>query len=143
MNPWGQSADVGTPPPTRVFIADDEQMLADALTIRLAQAEGIAVVGRLRVGELSLAEVAASEAEILLIDVEPLGNRVENVLSPLRMWLPTLSVIVLTASTVPAVFDAALAVGVAGWLTKSCRFEELVMAIRYVRDGGSWFAPRA
>jgi DNA-binding NarL/FixJ family response regulator len=128
--------------PIRVLLVDDEQMVAEALALRLSEIAGVIVVGRQRASEQVLAyDVASLAPDIVLIDVEPLGGSATTVLSGILDGWALGKIIVLTASRDITLAVASARGGCVGWLPKDCSLEELLTAIRGVQRGEAWFPP--
>ncbi len=115
--------------PTRVLIADDHVLFAEALEAILVGDERIRVVGRAANG-LEAVELASSlRPDIVLMDISmPVMDGIEATARIVEDD-PRTRVLVLTGSDSPRDVDAARRAGAAGYVTKDRIAAELVDAI--------------
>lgn len=122
--------------PIRVQLVTDDQMLADALSRRLArEAEGFLVRHSPAAPDTSLASVAAFAADVLVVDAASVPGPWSAVVDAVTDVVPDVRVVVLadTADAEDAV-EAALRC-VAAWLPPSVSAEELIGVLRVVAGG--------
>ena len=63
----------GTPPPIRVLVADDQELVRAGFCVILDAAEGISVVGEAANGAAAVAAVAAHRPDVVLMDIRMPG----------------------------------------------------------------------
>jgi two-component system response regulator DesR len=120
----------------RVLIAEDQSMVLGALAALLEIESDIEVVGRARDGREALALVERLAPDVLLTDIEmPEVTGLEVAAEIAHRRLPT-RVVVLTTFARAGYLRRALDAGVAGYLLKDSRSEELANAVRRVHAGG-------
>jgi DNA-binding NarL/FixJ family response regulator len=127
----------------RLLIVDDHPVVRDGTAALLAAQPGIDVVGTAGSIDEATALIAATPADVLLLDIR-LGTD-----SGLRLLTETAedapAIIVLTAYDYPQYAEAALRLGASGFVLKTAPLAELLDAIRRVAGGGMAFSirPRA
>lgn len=126
---------------TSVLIADDHPVLRAGLTALLSAEEDIEVVGEASDGSDCVERVVALKPDVVLLDINmPRCNGLEA-LSRLRELVPETRVLILTMLDDPAYLRQVLAAGGAGYVLKQAAGDELLTAIRTVRDGGVFLHP--
>jgi len=122
----------------RILIADDHAIVRAGFRELLGQRGGIQVVGEAENGDLALALVASTPADVLLLDVSMPGPSFLDVLREVRALAPSLKVLVLTMHPEDQFAARALRAGAAGYLTKDRTPEELIEAVTRVARGGRY-----
>jgi DNA-binding NarL/FixJ family response regulator len=127
--------------PIRVLIVDDQRLMRDGLRVLLELQDGIAIVGEAGNGVEALAQVAATQPDVALMDVRmPQMNGVEATRA-LRERGDRPRILVLTTfDDDQYVFDA-LKAGAAGYVLKDLPAADLAAAIRTVHNGGVHLDP--
>jgi two-component system NarL family response regulator len=121
--------------PTRVLIADDHTLFAEALEAILAVDDRIAVVGRAKDGSEAVDLAGALQPDVVLMDISmPVMDGIEAT-ALISEQVPEASVLVLTGSDAPADIDAARRAGASGYVTKDRIAAELVEAILHAAPG--------
>ena len=120
----------------RVLLVDDHRLVRASLRSVLDGADGVEVSGEAATGEDAIAR--ASEADVVLMDVNMPGIGGLEATRRLRAAAPGARVIALTAHRDDPYPAQMLDAGAAGYLTKDCGPEELVDAIRRVAAGETW-----
>jgi DNA-binding NarL/FixJ family response regulator len=116
-------------PPTRVLIADDHALFAEALEAILAADGRIAIVGRAVNGEQAVELAASLRPDVILMDISmPVMDGIEAT-QRIVQAKPATRVLVLTGSDSPRDIDSARRAGAAGYVTKDRIAAELVEAI--------------
>jgi DNA-binding NarL/FixJ family response regulator len=115
--------------PTRVLIADDHTLFAEALEAILSSDERIDVVGRAKNGEEAVELTLTLRPDVVLMDISmPVLDGIAAT-ERIRSSTPEASVLVLTGSDAPSDVDAARRAGATGYVTKDRIAAELVEAI--------------
>jgi NarL family two-component system response regulator LiaR len=131
-----------TGPIRRVVVLDDHRMFTEALALSLAGEADLRVVDRCAVSDPGLAgRVAASRPDVVVVDVEPVGDGAAELVADLLAANPGARVLVLTGRADPERLVDAVRAGATGWLTKDCSPGELLAAVRAVGRGGAWLSP--
>lgn len=126
----------------RLVLVDDYRMVTEALASRLSSAPDLWVAGCSQTDDPRLPEIIRwLRPDIVLIDVEPLGFAVAEVLSRIRTAWPDARIIVVSADDdVSHAVDAARA-GADAWVSKNQGADQLETVLRGVARGHSWFPP--
>lgn len=126
---------------TTVLLADDHAVMRDGLAALLATEPDIDVVGEAADGRDCVDKVLALQPDIVLMDINmPECNGLEA-LSKLNRLAPETRVLMLTMLDDAAYLRQVLAAGGAGYVLKQVAGDELLTAIRTVRDGGVFLHP--
>lgn len=115
-----------------IFIADDQRMVRQALTIFLEQDPRFRVVGLAATGRRTLEGVAEIEPDLLILDLDLPGTSGFEVLDelrglPVRPW-----VLVYTGNADLATREACLRAGADGVLEKDGNFHALAAWCRHI-----------
>ena len=108
----------------RIFIADADKQLRVALQIFLHQQTGLHVTGMAPDAGGLLAQVKASQPDVLLIDWNLPGRPMAVLLADLQMFIPSPEIIVLSVR--PEDKSAALTAGACAFVEKSSPPEKLL-----------------
>ncbi len=125
----------------RIVIAEDHGVVADGVATMLSFENDMEVVDIVTSGEALVASVAAHRPEVALVDVSLEGmDGLSAVRAIGEQGLPTRTM-ALTMFTDHDTVTRAVAAGVAGYLPKNVRREELVQAVRAVALGKGFLHP--
>lgn len=119
----------------KVFLVDDHELVRTGIKRILDDTEGITVIGEAGSGEEALKLVRRRRPDVILMDVSMPGMGGLEATRKLRQLYRNLKVIVLTIHAQEPYPARLLKAGAAGYLTKGCRVEEIVTAIREVHAG--------
>ena len=123
---------------TNVLIADDHGVVRAGLRQILANEPELNVVGEAADGNELMAQLGATPADVLLLDVTMPGTRFPTLLADLKTRYPTLRVLVLSMQPENQFAERALRDGAAGYLSKERSSQELIAAIRKIIKGGTY-----
>jgi DNA-binding NarL/FixJ family response regulator len=125
----------------RILVADDHPIVRDGLVAILSTQPDLDVVAEAGDGQEVLAQVAQSQPDVVLLDLEmPQLDGVET-LRRLRERHPQTRVIIFTAFDTDERILAAVQAGAQGYLLKGAPRQEVFNAIRVVHEGGSLLQP--
>ncbi|MGH1352677.1 MAG: response regulator transcription factor [Methyloligellaceae bacterium] len=120
----------------RLFLADDHEIFLQGLKSLLVQEDDFDVIATNRNGLRAWKSIKEHVPDIAVIDFSMPGmNGLEIMKEINKNKLPT-KVILLTMHNNPVLVLEAQAAEVAGFILKETAFENLVSAIKIVRDGG-------
>ena len=131
------SATVNRP---RVFIVDDHGLFRAGVRSELGTR--IDVIGEADEVEPAIAGIAASEPDVVLLDVHMPGGGGQAVVTALRATHPQVRFLALSASDAPEDVIAVIRAGARGYVTKTISGAELVDAVYRVAAGEAVFSPR-
>jgi DNA-binding NarL/FixJ family response regulator len=144
MNAPSPTAAAGSAPaPLRVLLADDHTILREGVRLLLQAQPDIAVVGEAGDGEQALALARRLRPDIVVLDIAMPGLSGLEVTRRLRAELPAVQVVVLTMHADREYVTEVVQAGAAGYVLKQAAAQELVRALRAVRDGEAYLHPAA
>ncbi|MEU3843216.1 response regulator transcription factor [Streptomyces sp. NPDC028635] len=127
--------------PTRVLIADDQQMVRQGFTVLLNTQPDIEVIGQAVDGRDAVARVAELAPEVVLMDIRmPEMDGIEAT-RRIKAAAPEVKVLVLTTFDLDEYVYEALRSGAAGFLLKDASADQLAEAVRVVAAGDALLAP--
>jgi DNA-binding NarL/FixJ family response regulator len=125
----------------RILVADDHPVVRDGLIAILSTQADFEIVGKASTGVEAIAQAAALNPDVLLLDLEmPEMDGVEA-LRHLRDAHSPVRAIVFTAFDTDERIVGAVQAGAQGYLLKGVPREEIFNAIRVVHAGGSLLQP--
>jgi DNA-binding NarL/FixJ family response regulator len=139
--------DTGTPavtarPPISVVIADDHEVVRRGLSMMIEDEPDMTLLGTASSGREALAVVAATQPNVLLLDIQlPDGDGI-TVAGQLHAQHPQLVILMLTSFSDDARIYAALRAGASGYLLKEMSGDALVAAIRGAARGEPQLHPK-
>ena len=126
-------------PSTRVLIADDHALVADALAG--AVAKWFEVVGVVTALERLQPEIRRVSPNVVLLDLQFGKTNVLSILAKLVDRNPLVKFVILTAHAEPLFAQAAITAGAWGYLVKTSAASELRVAIEEVMSGQKYVTP--
>ncbi|GAA1965176.1 response regulator transcription factor [Catenulispora subtropica] len=125
----------------RVLLAEDMQLLREALVGLLSLEPDIIVVAQAADGSGALAAAEEHQPDVAVVDIAMPGSDGIEVAAVLRERLPQCRVLILTGLPGPGMVRKALSAGVVGFLPKEVGAAELADAVRTVASGGRVLPP--
>jgi two-component system response regulator NreC len=123
-----------------VLCVDDHAVVAEGLQAYIDAAMDLKCVGRLSSAENLVNQVQATEADVVLMDIEMAGTDPFEAVQDLARQCPDARVIMLSAHLRDHYIDAAFTAGAWGYLTKSDDTRSILEAVRKVARGESVFS---
>ncbi len=125
----------------RILIADDHPIFREGLVKTIERHDSFSIVGQAVNGAEALEKIRNLHPDIAILDVEmPAMNGIDVARTVYREALPT-DLIFLTMYKDPAYFNAALDLGVRGYLLKDSMIGELVQCLNVVSEGEYYITP--
>ena len=125
----------------RILVADDHPVVRDGLVAILSTQADFAVVGEAGDGATALAQVHATQPDVLLLDLAMPSVDGVAVLQQLGQTNSPTRVLVFTAFDTDERILGAIRAGAQGYLLKGAPRDELFSAIRTIHAGGSTLQP--
>jgi DNA-binding NarL/FixJ family response regulator len=125
----------------RVLLADDHQMLLDALKVILEPR--YEVVGTAKDGRVLLEAAANLQPEVIVLDIAMPQLNGLDAARRLKQTLPKAKLIFMTMNEDPDLVGEAFRAGASGFLLKQAAAFELTEAIDKALKGGSYVTPSA
>src|SRR5262245_59974481 len=124
-----------------ILIADDHPLFRDGVRTLLQSVVETEVVGEAATGEEPIAQAAALQPDVILMDLQMPGqNGIEATRAILRVS-PHIGVLVLTMYEDDDSVFAAMRAGARGYLLKGAEQAEILRAIHAVSHGEAIFSP--
>lgn len=129
--------------PITIVLADDHKMFREALKLSLSSIADIVLVGEAGSGAETLAVVAATRPDVLILDIAlPDMNGIE-VAKELKQSFTALGIVALSGYADRMFVEEMLKVGATAYVVKSAGADELVAAIRAVARGERYMSSDA
>lgn len=126
---------------TRILVADDENLIRDAIAGLLDLEDDFEVVGRAASGDEALATALKVRPDVALLDLQLPGPDGIEVARRLATQLPDCRCIIVTSHARPGYLKSALAAGVRGFLPKTVSSRTFAEVVRSVAGGGRYVDP--
>jgi DNA-binding NarL/FixJ family response regulator len=125
-----------SPKVTRVYIADDHQVLVDGLKSLLTQHDDIEIVGTASNGVSLLEKATFVGADLLILDINmPQVDGIMVLKEYAVNKLKTPKILLLSSYDDLKVIREALKLGARGYLTKDSAGENIIVAVRSIMNG--------
>jgi len=124
----------------RVFITDDHEIYLEGLALLLGKQDGIEVIGTATSGKELLDQVQNLQTDVLLLDVYLPDLGEEEILQQIRSIRPELRIIYLTLLRGTRYIHKLSKYNIQGYVLKNASLDELLLALKTVQDGGSYFS---
>ncbi|WP_020574646.1 response regulator transcription factor [Actinopolymorpha alba] len=125
----------------RVLLADDEELIRDALAALLDLEEDLEVVARTADGVGAVEAARAHRPDVAVVDLQMPGLDGLEVTAELARALPSCAVVILTGRGRPPHLQQALTAGAKGFLPKGSPGGTLADVIRRVYGGSRYVDP--
>jgi DNA-binding NarL/FixJ family response regulator len=132
---------VSAPAPIRVLVVDDQELVRSGFCVILDAADGITVVGEAANGEAAVAQVAAQEPDVVLMDIRMPGMDGLEATRLITSGTPGPKVVMLTTFDLDDYVYEALRAGASGFLLKDSPRHDLIAAVRAAAAGDALLAP--
>lgn len=129
------------PPPIRVLLVDDDELMRAGLRAVLASAPTIEVVGEATTGRHAVERARALAPEVVLMDVRMPDLDGISATRQLLATMPEVRVVILTTFEQDDYIFDAIDAGASGFLLKRTRPEDLIAGVHAVAAGDSLLSP--
>ena len=123
-----------------IVIADDHPIFRSGLTQLLASETNIKIVGDAQNGEQALQVIRETLPDVAILDIDMPGKDGFAVAQELFSNKKSPEIIFLTMHKNENLFNAAINLGVKGFVLKDSALEDIVQAVRTVTAGKSFFS---
>jgi DNA-binding NarL/FixJ family response regulator len=124
-----------------VLIADDHPIFRQGLRQLIAADQGLTVVAEAEDGERALEQIGAFAPQVAVLDVDMPNKDGFAVAREVRERRLAVGLIFLTLHKNERFFNAALDLGVKGYVLKESALSEVVSAVKVVASGHSYITP--
>ncbi len=126
---------------TKIIVVDDHLVVRKGLKKILDETDDIEVVDEASNGQEFLSKVSKENYDMVLLDIFLPDRSGLDILKYLKVRKPGLPVLILSMYPEEQYAVRTLRAGASGYLTKTSLSEELISAIRKVREGGKYVSP--
>ncbi len=124
----------------RLLLADDHTLFLDGMRGLLERESWLTLVGTASTGEEVLRKLHSHYVDVLLLDLHMPGIGGIETAAIVADRYPDVRIIIISMHSERTFIERMFRVGVAGYLLKNTSRDELLTAIRAVRDGRRYFA---
>ena len=124
----------------RIVLADDHALFRNGLKVLLSDFKGLSIAGEASNGKELISILETTTADIILLDISmPEMNGIEAAAIIMKEY-PNTHIITLSMFGEEDYYFKMVSLGVKGFLLKNSTIDEVVLAIKNVREGGSYFS---
>lgn len=127
----------------RILLVEDDELFRLGLCMRLQQEPGLEIVAEAEDGETAVELVNRHPLDIVLLDVGLPGIGGIEACRRIKQQRPDLPILVLTSHSQKPLIARLIEAGAQGYCLKGIVAEALILAIRSVAAGASWWDPTA
>lgn len=126
----------------RILLADDENLIRDALASLLGLEDDLEVVARAASGTEAVDAARKHRPDVAVLDLQMPGLDGIDAAAAIRAEVPDCGCIIVTSHGRPGYLKKALESGVRGFLPKTVSATVLADVVRQVRGGGRYVDPQ-
>jgi two-component system NarL family response regulator len=127
----------------KILLVEDDELFRLGLQVRLQQETKIAVLAEASDGETAIDLAKAQTFDLVLLDIGLPGLGGLETCRQLKLNHPNLPILVLTSRNERSLIARLVTVGAQGYCLKGVAAETLILAMRSVIAGASWWDARA
>ncbi len=127
------------PAPLRILVVEDDELFRLGLSVRLSKEPGLEVVAEAVDGETAVELTNQHLPDVVLLDVGLPGIGGVEACRQIKEQHPEMPVLVLTSHSQKQLIERLIAVGASGYCLKGIEAGVLILALRSVSAGASWW----
>lgn len=128
--------------PTRVVLADDHEMVREALARILEESGAVSIVAQASNSKQALEAVEKNQPEVVVLDYSMPHEDASQLIEKIKRYSPATKILILTVHENIHYAVRVLEAGAHGYIIKSAAVDELVVGIDTVRQGGIYLSPK-
>lgn len=125
--------------PIRILLVEDDELFRLGLVTRLSQEPGLDITAEAEDGESAIACVNQQVFDVVILDVGLPGIGGIETCRQIKHIHPNLPILILTSHSQPALINRLIEAHAQGYCVKGVAAQTLVLAIRSVVTGASWW----
>ncbi|MBD6614395.1 response regulator transcription factor [Komarekiella sp. 'clone 1'] len=125
--------------PIKILLVEDDELFRLGLRVRLQQETGLEIMAEAEDGETAIELVNQTPVDVVLLDVGLPGVGGIEACRQIKQQNPHLPILVLTSHSQKSLITRLIEVGAQGYCLKGIAAEKLVLALRSVAAGASWW----
>ncbi len=122
----------------KVLLTDDHELVRTGIRRLLEDSKQVTVVGEAESGEEGFVLAQSLKPDVILMDVNMPGIGGVEACRRILQRDPKQKIIILTVHNEQTFPKRLLEIGAKGYLTKECRVDEIIEAIKLVNNGGAY-----
>ena len=123
----------------RILLVEDDELFRLGLQMRLQQETGLEIVAEAEDGEQAVELANRYPLDLVLLDIGLPGIGGIEACRQIKQQHPTLPILVLTSRSEKPLIARLIAAGAQGYCLKGIPSESLILALRSVAAGASWW----
>ncbi|MER3495313.1 MAG: DNA-binding response regulator [Mastigocladus sp. ERB_26_2] len=123
----------------KILLVEDDELFRLGLHVRLQQEPGLEIIAETEDGETAVELVKEHSLDIVLLDVGLPGIGGIETCRQIKQLHPQLPVLILTSHSQASLIARLIAAGAQGYCLKGIAAEKLLLALRSVAAGASWW----
>ncbi|MBD2504756.1 response regulator transcription factor [Anabaena azotica] len=125
--------------PVKILLVEDDELFRLGLLVRLQQETGLEIIAEAEDGETALDFIKQKSVDVVLLDVGLPGLGGIETCKQIKQQNPQLPILILTSHSQKPLISKLIAAGAQGYCLKGIAAEKLVLALRSVAAGASWW----
>ncbi|MBW4429308.1 MAG: response regulator transcription factor [Nostoc desertorum CM1-VF14] len=125
--------------PIKILLVEDDELFRLGLYVRLQQETGLEIIAEAEDGETAIELINQKSFDVVLLDVGLPGIGGIEACRQIKQQNPQLPVLVLTSHSQKSLIARLIEAGAQGYCLKGVAAEKLVLALRSVAAGASWW----
>ena len=125
--------------PLRILLVEDDELFRLGLLVRLQREPDLTIIAEAEDGETAVELAKRHPTDLVILDVGLPGIGGIEACRQLKQQQPNLPVLVLTSRNQPSLIARLVEAGAQGYCLKGVAAETLILAIRSVAAGASWW----
>jgi len=125
--------------PIRILLIEDDELFRLGLVTRLAQEPELEIIAEAEDGEKAITLVSEQLFDVVILDIGLPGIGGIEACRQMKQVQPHLPILILTSHTQPALISRLIEAQAQGYCVKGVAAEILILAIRSVAAGASWW----
>lgn len=126
-------------PLLKILLVEDDELFRLGLRVRLQQEAELEIVAEAEDGETAIEMVKRHAVDVVILDIGLPGLGGIEACRQIKSIAPTLPVLILTSHTQKALINRIIEVGAQGYCLKGAPSQTLILAIRSIAAGASWW----
>jgi DNA-binding NarL/FixJ family response regulator len=123
----------------RILLVEDDELFRLGLHMRLQQEPGLEVVAEAEDGETAVEVAGQHRLDVVILDVGLPGIGGIEACRRIKQQHPNLPILVLTSQSQQSLIPRLIEAGVQGYCLKGIAAETLILALRSIAAGASWW----
>lgn len=126
-------------PPVRILLVEDDELFRLGLRVRLQQEPDLEIVAEAEDGETAVELASQQPLDVVLLDVGLPGIGGLEACRQIKQQQSNLPILVLTSHSQTALITRLIEAGAQGYCLKGIAAETLVLALKSIAAGASWW----